>query len=144
MSLHHKLCHVLGGTFNLPHAETHTVILPHAVAYNEPAEPAIMRSIAETIGMKSPSLGLYQLSGQLGAKRSLRELGMPETGIEKGGVTSHPEPLLESAPTGTRADTGIDPQSLGGRSAGAISSPHEEWGNYRVSIGWVGLPYRGV
>jgi len=37
MSLHHKLCHVLGGSFGLPHAETHTVILPHAVAYNEPA-----------------------------------------------------------------------------------------------------------
>jgi maleylacetate reductase len=83
MSLHHKLCHVLGGTFNLPHAETHTVILPHAIAYNEPAESAIMSSIAESIGTDSPSLGLYQLSGQLGAKRSLRELGMPETGIEK-------------------------------------------------------------
>ena len=83
MSLHHKLCHVLGGTFNLPHAETHTVILPHAIAYNEPAETAVMRSIAGSIGTDSPSFGLYQLSGQLGAKRSLRELGMPETGIEK-------------------------------------------------------------
>ena len=83
MSLHHKLCHVLGGTFNLPHAETHTVILPHAIAYNEPAEPAVMKSIAESMGMDSPSLGLYQLSGQLGAKRSLRELGMPETSIAK-------------------------------------------------------------
>jgi len=83
MSLHHKLCHVLGGTFNLPHAEMHTVILPHAIAYNELAEPAIMRSIAESIGTDTASLGLYQLSGRLGAKRSLRELGMPEIGIEK-------------------------------------------------------------
>jgi maleylacetate reductase len=83
MSLHHKLCHVLGGTFNLPHAETHTVVLPHAIAYNEPAEPEVMRSLAELIGGNSPSSGLYELIGRLGAKRSLRELGMPETGIEK-------------------------------------------------------------
>jgi maleylacetate reductase len=34
MGLHHKLCHVLGGSFNLPHAETHAVILPHATAFN--------------------------------------------------------------------------------------------------------------
>jgi maleylacetate reductase len=83
MSLHHKLCHVLGGTFNLPHAETHTVVLPHAIAYNESAEPEVMRSLAELIGTNSPSSGLYELIGRLGAKRSLRELGMPETGIEK-------------------------------------------------------------
>ena len=83
MSLHHKLCHVLGGAFNLPHSETHTVILPHAIAYNEPAEPEVMRLIAEAIGASSPSIGLYEFIGRLGAKRSLRELGMPETGIEQ-------------------------------------------------------------
>ena len=83
MSLHHKLCHVLGGSFNLPHAETHTVVLPHAIAYNEPAEPEVMRLLAELVGANSPSSGLYELIGRLGAKRSLRELGMPETGIEK-------------------------------------------------------------
>ena len=42
MALHHKLCHVLGGTWNLPHAETHTVILPHAIAFNYPAAPEAM------------------------------------------------------------------------------------------------------
>jgi maleylacetate reductase len=73
MSLHHKLCHVLGGTFNLP----------HAIAYNEPAELEVMRSLAGLIGANSPSTGLYELIGRLGAKRSLRDLGMPETGIEK-------------------------------------------------------------
>ena len=36
MSLHHKLCHALGGTLNLPHAQTHTVVLPHALAFNQP------------------------------------------------------------------------------------------------------------
>ena len=42
MALHHKLCHTLGGSFNLPHAETHTVVLPHALAYNAAAAPAAM------------------------------------------------------------------------------------------------------
>ena len=43
MALHHKLCHTLGGTFDLPHAETHTAVLPHALAYNAPAVPDVMR-----------------------------------------------------------------------------------------------------
>src|SRR5258707_15161034 len=42
MGLHHKLCHTLGGSFNLPHAEVHTVILPHATAYNRAAVPEAM------------------------------------------------------------------------------------------------------
>ena len=49
MGLHHKLCHTLGGAFNLPHAATHTVVLPYAMAYNEPAAPAAMSRIAEAM-----------------------------------------------------------------------------------------------
>ena len=98
MSLHHKLCHVLGGTFNLPHAETHTVVLPHAIAYNEPAEPEVMRSLAELIGGNSPSTSLYELVGRLGAKRSLRDLGMPETGIEKAVLEATQNPYWNPRP----------------------------------------------
>jgi maleylacetate reductase len=83
MSLHHKLCHVLGGTFNLPHAETHTVILPHAMAYNSQAEPEVMNTVAKAIEADDAAIGLYDFTGRLGAKRSLRALGMPESGIEK-------------------------------------------------------------
>lgn len=92
MSLHHKLCHVLGGAFNLAHAETHTVVLPHAVAYNEPAEPEVMTSIAGVIGAESASAGLYEFTGRLGVKRSLRELGMPEAGIEKAALLATQSP----------------------------------------------------
>ncbi|MDE1948227.1 MAG: maleylacetate reductase, partial [Burkholderiales bacterium] len=49
MGLHHKLCHTLGGSFNLPHAEVHTVILPHALAYNAPAAPQAMARIARAL-----------------------------------------------------------------------------------------------
>ena len=83
MALHHKLCHVLGGTFDLPHAETHAIILPHAIAYNAPLEPVVMRKIAEAFGTEDPAIGLYDLTGRLGAKRSLKEVGMPEAGIER-------------------------------------------------------------
>jgi maleylacetate reductase len=83
MSLHHKLCHVLGGTFNLPHAETHTAILPHAIAYNSRAEPEVMTTIAKAIGTENAAIGLYDFAGRLAARCSLRELGMPEEGIEK-------------------------------------------------------------
>ena len=50
MALHHKLCHVLGGTFNLPHAETHSIILPHAMAYNSVAVPEVAKRVAEMLG----------------------------------------------------------------------------------------------
>jgi maleylacetate reductase len=83
MALHHKLCHTLGGSFNLPHAETHTVILPHALAYNAPAAPEAMTRIATVLGVPDPALGLYDLARKLAAPASLREIGMPESGINQ-------------------------------------------------------------
>ena len=50
MGLHHKLCHTLGGSFNLPHAETHTIVLPHALAYNAQAAPEAMQRIRRALG----------------------------------------------------------------------------------------------
>jgi len=76
MALHHKLCHTLGGTFNLPHAETHTVVLPHAVAYNAAAAPGAMDRIARALGADSAAEGLYDLAVSLGAPVSLQSLGM--------------------------------------------------------------------
>ncbi len=83
MALHHKLCHVLGGTFNLPHAETHTVILPHATAYNAPAVPAAMERIRVALNTNSAAQGLYDLAQNLGAPTSLQSLGMNETDLDK-------------------------------------------------------------
>ena len=83
MALHHKLCHTLGGLFNLPHAETHTVILPHALAYNAPAAPEAMAHIATALGAPDAALGLHDLARKLAAPASLREIGMPESGIDQ-------------------------------------------------------------
>ena len=57
MALHHKLCHVLGGSFNLPHAETHSIVLPHAVRYNQEAAPEAMARIARAIRAEDPRRG---------------------------------------------------------------------------------------
>ena len=76
MSLHHKLCHTLGGTFNLPHAEVHTVILPHAIAFNSAAAPLAMQKICRALHTTSAAAGLYALAKNNGAPVSLRELGM--------------------------------------------------------------------
>ncbi len=83
MALHHKLCHTLGGSFNLPHAETHTVVLPHATAYNAPATPEAMARVARALGSSDAPTGLYDLAGRLGAPRALRELGMAESAIDE-------------------------------------------------------------
>ena len=82
MALHHKLCHTLGGSFDLPHAETHAAVLPHAVAYNAPAAPDAMRAIARALGVENAAAGLFDLAGRVGASRSLESLGMPRDGIE--------------------------------------------------------------
>ncbi len=85
MALHHKLCHTLGGTFDLPHSQTHTVVLPHAAAYNAPAAPEAMARLERAMGA-GPGEGpraLYDLARRLDAPCSLAELGMPEEGLER-------------------------------------------------------------
>jgi len=86
MGLHHKLCHTLGGSFNLPHAEVHTVVLPHALAYNAAAAPRAMAGIAAALGEPDPAqapLALHRLAAHLGAPLSLRAIGMPESGLDR-------------------------------------------------------------
>jgi alcohol dehydrogenase class IV len=86
MGLRHKLCHTLGGSFNLPHADTHTVILPHALAYNAAAAPQAMACISKALGDGSGSnaaLGLQQLARRHGAPTSLAAIGMPAEGLDR-------------------------------------------------------------
>ena len=78
MGLHHKLCHVLGGTFGLPHAETHTVVLPYALAYNAPAAPEAAATVARALDAEDAPRALWDLARRLDAPRSLAELGLRE------------------------------------------------------------------
>ena len=103
MALHHKLCHTLGGTFDLPHAETHTIVLPHAMAYNAPAVPEAAAKIARALGTADAALGLYDLARRLNARLALKDIGMPSDGIDKAAdlaVTNaywNPRPLERGA-----------------------------------------------
>ena len=83
MGLHHKLCHTLGGSFNLPHAETHSVMLAHALAYNAPnAEPAMAR-IARALNVEDAARGVFELARRLGSPLALKDIGMPESGLDR-------------------------------------------------------------
>jgi len=83
MALHHKICHVLGGTFNLPHAETHAVILPHAAAYNEAYVNGVLDPVGELLGGGTAARGLFDLASSEGAPTRLADIGMPRDGLDK-------------------------------------------------------------
>jgi maleylacetate reductase len=83
VALHHKLCHVLGG-FGLPHAETHAIVLPHAVRYNNDAAPEAMARIRKALGgVSEASAGIYDLEKRLGLPLRLSEIGMREADLER-------------------------------------------------------------
>ena len=121
MALHHKLCHTLGGTFNLPHADTHTIILPHALAYNARAVPGVMARIAAAIGAQDAATGMWHLAKRLGAPVALRDIGMTRDGIALAvrlattAAYPNPRPLEEAALRGLleRAFVG-EPPALDG------------------------------
>jgi len=98
MALHHKLCHTLGGTFNLPHAETHTVILPHATRYNYEAAPAAMARISRALGRDDPAGTLHDLARAIGAPIALRDIGMPFDGLERAARLAAENPYYNPAP----------------------------------------------
>lgn len=85
MALHHKLCHTLGGSFNLPHAETHTIVLPHAIAYNAPQIPEVMKKLANVLPESHGDAikGLNVLLTKLKVKRGLKDFGMKEEDVDK-------------------------------------------------------------
>ncbi|CVI64055.1 maleylacetate reductase (plasmid) [Agrobacterium leguminum] len=117
MALHHKLCHTIGGSFDLPHAETHTIILPHALAYNAPAIPDVIAKLKSTLCTDDPSRALFDLAKSVGAATALSDIGMKEADIEVAVDRAfanpywNPRPLEKSSIHGliTRAFAGDPP-----------------------------------
>ena len=81
VALHHKLCHILGG-FGLPHAETHAIVLPHALAYNAPAAPAAMQRISKALGSSDAPGGMFALLRALNLPTRLADIGMKQADLE--------------------------------------------------------------
>lgn len=79
--LHHKICHVLGGTFNLPHAQTHATVLPYVLAFNAPYAPQAEQRAAAAFGSATALEGLQQLRAQVGAPQRLSDYGFTAAGI---------------------------------------------------------------
>ncbi|MBR7988512.1 maleylacetate reductase [Burkholderia cenocepacia] len=98
MALHHKLCHTLGGSFDLPHAPTHTVVLPHALAYNAAHAPDAMQRIARAIGTNDAARGLYALARDNGAPVSLKAIGMREADLDRAADLAAANPYWNPRP----------------------------------------------
>lgn len=101
MAIHHKLCHTLGGTFNLSHADTHTVVLPYATAYNRSAAPEAMDRIRRALGAfdsGDAATGLLALSKAIGAKTTLAAIGMPRDGLDHAADLAVQNPYFNPRP----------------------------------------------
>jgi maleylacetate reductase len=98
MALHHKLCHTLGGTWNLPHAETHSIVLPHALRYNRDAAPEAMARMARALRVSDAPTGVYELETKLGLRLRLADLGLKAADLEKAARLATSSPYPNPAP----------------------------------------------
>ena len=103
MALHHKLCHTLGGSFNLPHAEVHTVVLPQAMAFNAAAVPDAMARMARAlgaIGRASAPAALFDLARDNGAPVALKDIGMQAADLDRAADIAVSNPYWNPRPFG--------------------------------------------
>jgi len=98
MGLHHKLCHVLGGGFNLPHAEVHSIILPHVIRYNQGAAPQAMQRVADALGVNDPARGVFDLVVSLGIPTALKDIGMRAQDLDTAADRAMRTPYANPAP----------------------------------------------
>ena len=83
MAIHHRICHVLGGTFGLSHGDANSVVLPHVVSANSESEPAVMRRLGAALGADDPAGALFDLARRIGAPQRLDQLGIQHSDIDK-------------------------------------------------------------
>ncbi|NIL84648.1 Maleylacetate reductase [Rhodococcus fascians] len=105
MGLHHKLCHVLGGAFDLPHASTHSVVLPHVLAYNL-GDPAVAERFAAAGAHDLPAV-VRRLGSRHGVPTSLRELGLSVSSLDEVMNTVLAVPPVNPRPVGADAVRGV-------------------------------------
>jgi maleylacetate reductase len=100
MALHHKLAHVLGGSFGTPHAETHAILLPHTTAFNEAAVPDLLSPIADVFGGGSAGGGLWDFAEASGAPLALRDLGLLGADLDRAAEIAVRSPYANPRPFG--------------------------------------------
>ncbi|WMT88215.1 maleylacetate reductase [Pelagibacterium sp. 26DY04] len=119
MALHHKICHVLGGSFDLPHAETHSVILPHATAYNERAVARELAPVAAIFQSESAASGLWSFARRLDAPMTLSELGMKQSDLDRAVEIMMNNPYWNPQPLDAQDLRGLLDDAFFGRAPGA-------------------------
>jgi maleylacetate reductase len=82
-SLHHGLCHLLGGLFDTPHADTHAIVLPYVVDFLRPAIPVAMERLSAAMSSTAADLAdtIWSLARSVGTPHGLREIGVTQTQI---------------------------------------------------------------
>lgn len=97
MSLHHKICHTLGGSFDTPHAETHAIMLPHTIGFNAEAVPELMAPVSDIFG-GSPGQALYDFAKSIGAPMALRDFGLSEADLDRAAEIATKNPYSNPRP----------------------------------------------
>ena len=96
--IHHKICHVLGGAYDLPHAEMHSVVLPHALAHVVPSQPAAIGRMAAALGSPDVPGAVFDLGRTIGAPAGLGEIGMQAERLDEAAG------LIAAATAGTQLE----------------------------------------
>ena len=97
MALHHKICHTLGGSFDMPHAETHAVMLPHTIGFNAVAVPELLKPVADIFG-GSAGGGLHDFATSVGAPLTLKELGLKQDDLDRASEIATKNPYWNPRP----------------------------------------------
>lgn len=97
MSLHHKICHTLGGSFDTPHAETHSVMLPHTIGFNAVTASAALEPVAEIFG-GSPGQALYDFASSIGSPMALKDFGLTEADLDRAAEIATKNPYANPRP----------------------------------------------
>src|SRR5690606_453364 len=98
MALHHKLCHTLGGMLNLPHADTHAILLPHVIAYNRRAVPEAMVRLARALNGQEPASTVHALARRLGAPMRLADIGVRQADLSRVAQLASENPYYNPRP----------------------------------------------
>ena len=100
MALHHKLCHTLGGSFDLPHAEVHTVILPYATAYNASHAKTAMQALGRALNVEPADAGgaIFDLNQALSAPTALKTLNFSRDQVDEATRIATQNPYFNPRP----------------------------------------------
>jgi maleylacetate reductase len=102
MALHHKICHTLGGSFNTPHAETHSIMLPHTVGFNAAVAVVELAPISEVFG-GSPGQALFDFGRSVGSPAALQEIGLKESDLDSVAEIATRNPYTNPRPVDRRS-----------------------------------------